>query len=458
MSVVATDPVLQVDRRKDYRVRKTLRYSLHEGAFSAAMIGFGESFFAAYALFLKATTFQVGMLSALPQAIGSLCQFFSNLLIRRLGSRKKLVVWAALLQALVYIPVALVFFFGHFKVWHLIFFASLYWSFGMILSPSWNSWMGELVNENRRGAYFSRRTKITGMATFLALLSAGYILEQFAHAGIKKQYIGFTIIFAIAFASRIASVVFLSKLYEPRYVVPREAEFGFLDFLQNKEFTNYRTFVMYLGFMNLGVFLSAPFFTPYMLTDLKLSYITFTLVNASAIITKVLSMRVWGWATDRFGARRVLKLAGFLMPVVPVLWLASRDVRWLVAIQVYSGFVWGGFEIATISFIFDTTTPSKRATCVAYYNVISGFTLISGAMLGGFIVRYNHVFASSYLLVFLLSGVLRFGASFLLLGRLKEVRTVERIGYPQLFMKVIRSMPTMGLLYELIPFRREAED
>ena len=51
-----------VDRRKDYRVRKSLRYSVFDGGFSAAMIGFGESFFVAYALFLKATTLQVALL------------------------------------------------------------------------------------------------------------------------------------------------------------------------------------------------------------------------------------------------------------------------------------------------------------------------------------------------------------------------------------------------------------
>ncbi|HEX9136378.1 MAG TPA: hypothetical protein VF905_05485, partial [Nitrospirota bacterium] len=55
------------DRRKDYRIRKSLRYSIFDGAFAASMIGFGESFFVAFGLFLKATTLQVGLLSSLPQ-------------------------------------------------------------------------------------------------------------------------------------------------------------------------------------------------------------------------------------------------------------------------------------------------------------------------------------------------------------------------------------------------------
>lgn len=444
------------DRRKDYRVRKSLRYSIFDGAFSASMIGFGESFLVAFGLFLNATTLQVGLLSSLPQALGSMLQFFSNGLIRVFGSRKRLVVTAALLQGLMYVPLTLVFFFGEFRVQHLILFACFYWAFGMILGPAWNSWMGDLVSEDRRGTYFGRRSNITGTATFAATLAAGYILQQYG-GSIERQYTGFVLIFLLALASRMISVLFLSKKYEPLYEVPREAEFGFLEFLQQVRFRNYGIFVLYLGLMNFAVFMSVPFFTPYMLQDLHLSYLTFTMVNAAAIIVKMLSMPVWGHAADRFGARRVLSLTGFLMPVVPVLWLVSGEVAWLITIQAYAGFVWGGFEIASFSFIFDTTTPQKRATCVAYYNMINGLSLISGALIGSAIVRMNAVFWSKYLLVFLVSGFLRIVASIFFLPRLREVRTVETIGYSRLFLKVVTSMPTMGLIYGLIPFRRKRE-
>jgi MFS family permease len=130
-------------------------------------------------------------------------------------------------------------------------------------------------------------------------------------------------------------------------------------------------------------------------------------------------------------------------------------VAWLLAIQVYSGFIWGGFEIAAFSFIFDTTSPQNRATCVAYYNMINGIALISGALLGSAIVRENEVFWSPYLLVFLVSGLLRMVASLLFLPRIREVRTVETIGYSRLFLKVVSSMPTVGVVYGLIPFRKK---
>jgi MFS family permease len=445
------------DRRTDPSRRRSLRYSVIDGAFSASMIGFGESFFVAYALFLKAVTLQVGLLSSLPQALGSLLQLFSNRLIRLFGSRKRLVVTAAALQALMYLPVALVFFFGTFRVWILILFACLYWAFGTILGPAWNSWMGDLVNENRRGAYFGRRSKITGAATFLSFLTAGALLQRFG-GGDRLQYTGFGLIFLLALTARVASVLFLSKMNEPAYTAPRVAEFGFLEFLGQAHRRNYGLFVLYLGLMTFAVALSAPFFTPYMLQDLRLDYLTFTMVNAVAIAAKVVSMPVWGRAADRFGARRVLSLTGYMIPLVPVLWLFSDRVGWLMLIQLYAGFVWGGFEISSFTFIFDTTTPQKRATCVAYYNVITGLALISGALLGSVLVRANDVFRSKYLFVFLVSGLLRLAASLVFAPRLREVREVETIGYSRLFLKVVTSMPTEGLVYGLIPFRKKEEE
>lgn len=427
-----------------------------DGAFAASMIGFGESFFAAFAVFLKANNMHIGLLSSLPLLLGSLSQMFSNRLIKRLRSRKLLVTAAAFLQGLMYIPVALVFFFGTFKVIYLIFFACLYWIFGMILSPAWNSWMGDLVEETKRGTYFGRRSKVTGSATFIAYMAGGYILQRYA-GNPALEYTGFIIIFCLAFSSRMLSVTFLMKKYEPPYEVLHEAEFGFREFVKQARFSNYGLFVFYLSIMNASVYISAPFFTPYMLYDLKMDYMTFTVINATAIITKIIFLPVWGRLSDRFGNRKVLSLTGFLMPVTPILWMFSHDFSYLIVIQIYSGLIWSGFEIASFNFIFDTTSPQKRATAIAYYNVINGIAIFTGAMIGGLIVRYNTVFWSKYILVFVISGVMRYIVSFLFIPKLREVRAVEHIPYTKLFLKVISTLPTTGLVYGLIPFFKKDE-
>lgn len=444
-------------RRANDRVKKSLWCSIMDGSFYSAMVGFGESFFSAFAVFLGATSMQLGLLGSLPQTLGSVSQLFSNKILEMFGnSRKRFICINAFLTALLYIPIALVYFFGTLRVYHLIIFICIYWILNAILGPAWNSWMGDLVDENKRGAYFGRRNKIAGFVSFVSLLLGGYILQQFGK-GTHEEYYGFVIIFALAFVSRIFSFIYLSKQYEPKYTRKKKAEFSFVEFIRRARFTNYGLFVIYLSIMNFGVYFSGPFFAAYMLYDLKLTYMQFTIVTATALIVKFLLMPIWGKACDRYGTKKVLTLSGILMPLTPMLWIFSHNFWYLIAIQAYSGFVWAGFEISSFNFIFDTTTPEKRATCVAYYNVLSGIAIFSGAMLGGLVAKYNHVFWSSFLLVFLLSGMIRYMASFYFLPKLKEVREVKRISNKNLLLTVVTSMPTMGLVYGATTFTVEKE-
>ncbi|MDP2749325.1 MAG: MFS transporter [Nanoarchaeota archaeon] len=445
-------------KRTDEKIKKSLRYSILDGSFYSAMVGFGESFFSAFAIFLGATSVQLGLLGSLPQALGAISQLFTNKLLALFGnSRKRFVCVNAFLTALMYIPIALVYFFGAFKVYHLIMFTCIYWLLGTIISPAWNSWMGDLVQEDKRGTYFGRRNKIAGLTSFFALMIGGFILQNFGK-GTQSEYYGFLVIFTLALISRIISFVYLTKKYEPKYIVKKEAEFGFLEFLRKARFSNYGHFVFYLSFMNFAVYLSGPFFTAYMLYDLKMDYMTFTVVTATALIVKYLMMPVWGKAVDRYGTKRVLALTGFILPLSPVLWLFSHETWYLLLIQCYSGFVWAGFEISSFNFIFDTTTPEKRATCVAYYNVLNGIAIFTGAMVGGFIIKYNlshgvidsKILWSSYMIVFLISGILRLCASIFFIPKLKEVREVKKTTYKKLFLTIITSMPTMGLVHNAI--------
>ena len=441
----------------DIRIKKSLRYSVLDGTFAASMIGFGESFFMAFAILLGATNIQIAVLGALPHTLGSFSQLFSERLIRAFRSRKRLVTTGSLMQALVFIPISAVVLLGSARIFSLILFLCLFRVFGMVIGPAWNSWMGDLTDERERGRYFGRRNKITGFSSFASFFLAGYILHGFSD-GFDSEYTGFVLIFALAFFSRLVSFSYLSKKYEPFYEVTEEKVEGLVEFVRKSSSNNWGLFYLYLGIMNFSVWVSAPFFTPYMLKDLELGYLAYTFITASAIVVKFLSMPVWGRAVDQYGARKVLSLAGFLMPVVPLLWSFSTDVVYLIVVEAYSGLIWGAFEIAAFTFVFDTTEPRKRVAFIGYSNVINGAAVLAGAMAGGIIVKYNSLFWSNYLIVFVLSFVLRLSASMVFIPRIREVRIVEEIPYTRLFLKVISVMPTMGLIYGLVPFAKKDRD
>ena len=149
-----------------------------------------------------------------------------------------------------------------------------------------------------------------------------------------------------------------------------------------------------------------------------------------------------------------------------MLWLFSADILFLMLIQVFGGFVWAGFNLASANFIFDAVSPPKRARCVAYRGLVNGFCVLAGSLLGGYVaVRMPSSFhfgvwrwapRFSLPMVFFLSGLFRFVAAGFFLRKFKEVRAVESIRHRQLIFRVTHLKPIAGATFSLIarPTRR----
>ncbi len=420
--------------------KKSARYSINEGIFHSIMIGVGESFISPFAIFLKATTSQLALLSSLPQLFSSLFQLFVPKFLEFFKSRKKIVATGVLLQALVWLPILYVFYLNDLAVPYLIFLVVVYWIIGKFIDPVWNSWMGDLVDNEISGRYFGFRNKVIGIAALASLLVGGLILNAFPKDS-KATFIGFVFIFVIAFIARLISFIYVVKKYEPKFEVYEEARFSFVEFVKKMRFRNYGLFVIYLSLMNFAVYIASPFFSLYMLQDLKFSYVTFTIISASSIFARIIFMPFWGKMTDKYGAKKILAFTGYLMPLSPLLWLLSNKVSYIMLFQFYSGMIWAGFELSASSFIFDSTTSAKRARCIAYYNVINGVMILLGTLFGALLVKHPIIF-SSFLFVFFVSGILRCIVSIFMLHKIKEVRTVDDVSYGGLFVKALNVLPT----------------
>jgi MFS family permease len=176
-------------------------------------VGAGETYFSAFALFLNATAAQVALLSTLPPLLGSSAQIFSAWLGTHFG-RRRLVLWGCTLQALLWLPILLVpLLFAPFAIPALLVLLALYQGANNLSAPQWTSIMRDLVSERRRGRYFGYRTQVTTVTTFIALVICGVILDEVDKSG--ATYLGFVVIFAVAFVARTVSVYHLTFLYEP---------------------------------------------------------------------------------------------------------------------------------------------------------------------------------------------------------------------------------------------------
>src|SRR3954454_24616162 len=192
---------------KDPSVDRALRHSVRDGMGFSVQVGAGETYFSAFALFLNATAAQVALLSTLPPLLGSLAQIFSAWLGTYVG-RRRLVLLGCALQALLWLPILLVpLLFRQYAVSGLLALLALYQGANNLAAPQWTSIMRDLVSERRRGRYFGYRTQVTTVATFVALVICGLILDQMDRSG--ETYLGFVLIFGVAFVARAVSVYHL---------------------------------------------------------------------------------------------------------------------------------------------------------------------------------------------------------------------------------------------------------
>ncbi len=183
------------------------------------------------------------------------------------------------------------------------------------------------------------------------------------------------------------------------------------------------------------------------------------MVTAVMVITQFLTFKSWGRLSDRFGNKKILNLCGWGVCIVPVLWLFSPNIIYLMAIQAYGGFTWAGFSLAASNFMFDAVSPPKRARCVAYQGLINGFSAFAGSLAGGYLAGHLPQAltigawiwkpTSVLLFIFVISGIMRLIAAAVFLPRFKEVRTVEPIRHRDLIFRISQIRPIAGATFSV---------
>lgn len=448
---------------RDPQVDRSLRYSVRDGVAWSLMFGAGESYLQAFAVFLKATTAQITLLSALPSLFGSVAQLASAWVAGYSIPRKSLIFAGVLLQSAAWLPIiALAFVPVETSVALLIAAVVLYYIGGQFAAPPWSSLISDLVPERRRGRFFGRRTQLMSIMTFASLTAAGLALELSEQRALAHW--GFAVIFAIALAARLYSLSQLMGMHEP---LARIAPFtlpplrGMLARMRGSDFTR---FALFVGFMNLAVAIASPFFTLYMLRDLEFSYLEFTVVNSFYVLMQFAALNLWGRLSDIFGNLRVVQITSVVFPALPIAWVLFPNFWAILVIQFIGGIAWAGFGLAAGNFLYDVVPPERRAAYSAVHQTISNTAVFGGALLGGLLAThaprelqlagYTIAFTSGLWLALCASSVARALVIAVFLPGLRETRLVRPISPTALAIRVIRANVLAEWLFELLPARR----
>jgi hypothetical protein len=444
--------------RRLSRVRASL-YACHaEGAtaeiFNACA---GGAVVTAWALYLGAGAFTIGLLGALPLA-AQLLQLPAAYLTRRFGP-KSVTVIAVGGARVVWLPLAIVPLVdlpAGTKLHVFLGVSAVAAVLGVVGNNSWTAWMAELVPSRIRGRFFGRRGVFLSLAATPASLGAAVALDRLSALGARAEALA--ALAAAACLAGVASMRLLQRQHDSTPPAPR-APAHLSALLVPLRDPTIRPYLWYLLAWNAAVGVSASFASFHMLKNLQTSF-ALAAAHAIAVATvRVITAPVCGVAVDRLGAPRVLALSSFGVAAVPILWLLLTPERlWPLAVEaLIAGVLWSAHGIATMQLLLALPPAAERPFYGAVFAATGGVgfaacSVLAGALATALPEQLPFVEGWGPLhLLFALSAVARLAASTLALGIEERGAARTRVLWRDL---VPRRRRPAGAFYLLFGFTR----
>jgi hypothetical protein len=263
----------------------------------------------AYALHLGASSTVVGVLAALP-FLTQLLQVPTVLLLERVRSRRLVAVTSLFVArlALLLMAAAAAVHDQALALGLLMAGEAINCAFNAVAGCSWNSWMRDLIPDERMGNFFARRTLwATGLGVVgTSVAAAALFLAQPGGAGTGRVFL---LLYGAGFVLSLVSTWQL--LWVPEPSMPAEPVRHSLLAMFARPFRdpNFIRLIRFFASWQFAVNLAVPFFTVFMIQQLGFSAGFVLLMSITSQLSNLLVLRGWGRLSDRFTNKTVLTFA-----------------------------------------------------------------------------------------------------------------------------------------------------
>lgn len=430
------------------QIKQTKRWmALAEIPGGIAWAGIGATYLTGFFLLLKANSFQIGLIAAIP-AICSLAAVPGGYLLDRIRRRKP---WVIALLALFYLAHMLLgaipFLFSGLPLntqvlLGLLVLAGAY-ALVKVQEVLWYPWASAIIPEGQRGSFFGRLMIVGTLVT----MPASYLIGKYLDT-VGRQPQSFLIMFLACGVVGLLTALVYSRVPDAGRVAEADGKdtapgpFRLADFAAPLRDPAYRKFLLFALTSSLAGGLVGPFTTVFMLETLSVSYTTIALFGILFSAAYIVFVVVWGYLVDKYGNRPVLLLCCAPGLVLNLMWVFnSPEQYWLLpVVHVLSGVTAAGVGVAWQNQLMGVSTGPRTSAYLSVYQVATGLVGFAAPLLGSAVVAAYadvtlHGFGyqiGPYQVLFIMAGVLSVLPLFFIL-RLDEPR-----GKPALF--ILRSM------------------
>jgi MFS family permease len=347
-------------------------------------------FLVGLAVALNASNFMIGVLAAIPFFV-QLLQFPAVLVIERLRRRRGISVFSSGLGRCFLVAVAAAPLLPpHLAITFVAAALAVHQGFGAISGCAWNSWMRDLVPEDRYGRFFGLRNFATTALSLTLSLGAGVFIDAWNHhAGGSGAY-AYSLMFLLGGLAGLFGVYLLAITPEPAMAAPQVRLHPFRLLAEPFHHSNFRRLIAFLAAWNFAVNLAAPFFAVYMLRTLGFAMSTVVALNVVSQISNLAFLHLWGRLSDRFGSRSVLAVAAPLFlfcllawSLTGLPWLARLLLALLVVLHILMGIATAGVVLASGNIAMKLSPIGRATAYLAANGVVTAVSASLASLFGG---------------------------------------------------------------------------
>lgn len=400
----APSPVTEITPAQ---LQKGERHLLFDAAFGT-VIGTLNSgvVLVAYALMLGASSSVIGVLAALP-FLSQLLQAPTVLLLERVR-RRRLVAVVSVFVARLALPMMMVLGFlpdKRLALALLVVAEALHCAFNAVTTCAWNSWIRDLIPEERLGHFFARRTTwattLSATATGIAAAALHFLDADGRGDGSPAV---FAMLYGAGFVSSLASTWHLARVPEPPMPPRASGERLWKLFLEPLRDRGFVRLIRFFASWHFAVNLAAPFFSVFMMRQLGFSAGFVLVMTIVSQVANIIVLRGWGRLSDRYTNKTVLTVAapGFLACIAamalagqigPTGWTAA----YLAVLHVLMGMMTAGVTLATSAINLKLAPRGRSTAYVATTALVTaaaaGVAPLLGGLMAGFFEKRELRFA-----------------------------------------------------------------
>ena len=381
-----------------------------DGFSFSVMVGIAETYLPAFMLSRGFGELAAALIATLPVLLGSLLQLASPWLLRHSGSYRRFVVTTATLQSLSVLGLLILALYPGLRAWMVFVPATIYWAAGLATGPAWNLWAEQLVPVRIRSGFFARRSRLCHVGVLLGLATGGLLLRWASVS--QSAWPIFAVLFGAGSLGRLISSRMLARQTEVigagglfRTDADSVIKLSWRERLRMPRAAG--RLVLFLVLVQIAVHVSGPYFNPFMLRVMQLSWLDYMSLLSLGFVGKMLSLPSAGRFANRFGADRLLWAGSLGIVPISAFWFCSQEYWFLAIIQLLSGIVWGWYELAMLLQFFRRIPAERRVFVLTIYNVGNSAAMVLGTIIGAVLLQAFERTHEAYLTLFLVSGCLR---------------------------------------------------